>query len=184
MLYTKKGDDGKTNIFSAQGGPASGWGCDQRLSKSSVITEALGCLDEANSFLGICKTNVDDTEIKNVVEKIQNNLFITQAQVAGTDKKIKEEDIRYIEKIIADIEKKLPEIKSFLISGANQNSANFDFARTLVRRAERRVVAVNDEGMTEIDSQTLIFMNRLSSLLYALARYYALENGPEISPKY
>jgi cob(I)alamin adenosyltransferase len=173
MLYTKKGDDGKTNTF----------GCDQRISKSSAITEALGCLDEVNSYLGVIKSKIDDKN-KELIHKIQNNLFIIQAEVAGADKKIKNEEVKYIEEIINNIEKELPSIKSFLISGANEISASYDFARTLTRRSERRVVAVSEEGITKIDSETLIYLNRLSSLLYALARFTAKESGEEMAPKY
>jgi cob(I)alamin adenosyltransferase len=171
MLYTKKGDDGKTNIF----------GCNQRLSKSSAIAEALGCLDEANSYLGIIKAKNKD---KKIIDRIQNNLFIIQAQIAGANKKINTDEVKNLEEIINNIEKELPEIKTFLISGANEISANFEFARTLARRAERRVIVVNDEGIAKIDSETLMFLNRLSSLLYAFARLTAKENGAEKSPKY
>ena len=179
MLYTKKGDAGKTNLF----------GCDQKISKSSAITEALGCLDEANSYLGVVKSkvksqNVVGKKVQEIIHRIQNNLFIIQAEIAGAEKKIKEDEVKYIEGIISNIEKELPEIQSFLISGVNEISANFDFARTLARRAERRVVAVSEENIIKIDTQTLMFMNRLSSLLYAFARYTAMESGKEKSPKY
>lgn len=174
MLYTRKGDNGKTGTF----------GCDQKISKSSNITEALGALDEANSFCGICKSKIADIKIKDIINRIQNDLFIVQAQVAGADKKIKDDEVKYIEEIISDIEKELPQIKSFLISGTNEISANFDFARTLARRAERRVVAVSEEGIVKIDSETLVFLNRLSSILYAFARYTANKDGIEEAPKY
>jgi len=181
MLYTKKGDDGKTSIY----------GCDQKISKSSAITEALGSLDEINSFLGVCKNKikgldykVNSLKIEEIIHKIQNNLFTIQAQVAGADKKIFEEDVLWLEKIILEIDKELPEIKTFLISGANDVSANFDFARTLARRAERRVVAVSEENITKIDEFALSYMNRLSSLLYALARFFATKSGVEESPTY
>jgi cob(I)alamin adenosyltransferase len=175
MLYTKNGDNGKTNMFGC---------CDQKISKSSAITEALGSLDEINSYLGVIKSKTKDKKDYGIIHDIQNNLFIIQAQVAGADKKIKEGEVKNLEKIIDKIEKELPQIKTFLISGANEDSANFDFARTLARRAERRVVAVNDEELVKIDSQTLAFMNRLSSLLYAFARHTAMKNGTEESPKY
>ena len=181
MLYTKKGDDGKTSIY----------GCDQKISKSSAITEALGSLDETNSFLGVCKVKTKNVEyrilnmkIYDLIHKIQNNLFTIQAQVAGADKKIVEDDVLWLEKIILEIDKELPEIKTFLISGINDISANFDFARTLARRAERRVVVVSEENITKIDSNTLSYMNRLSSILYALARYFAVKSGSEEAPTY
>ena len=179
MLYTKNGDEGKTKVF----------GCDQKLSKSSDIIEALGCLDEINSYLGIVKSKVKNYKLLNekmqdILLRIQNNLFIVQAEVAGAKKEIKVEEIQYLEKIIDNIEKEVPPIKSFLISGANEISANFDFARTLARRAERRVVAVSDAGIEKIDAKTLLYLNRLSSFLFALARHSAMESGKEESPKY
>lgn len=181
MLYTKNGDNGKTSIY----------GCDQRISKSSAITEALGSLDEVNSFLGVCKIKTKNVEyrilnmgIYEIIHKIQNNLFTIQAQVAGADKKIIEEDVLWLEKIILEIDKELPDIKTFLISGSTEVSASFDFARTIARRAERRVVAVSEENITKIDDFTLAYMNRLSSLLYALARYFASDSGVEESPTY
>jgi len=181
MLYTKNGDDGRTSIY----------GCDQKISKSSAITEALGSLDETNSYLGICKSKSKDFDFKigglkvdEIIHRIQNNLFTIQAQVAGADKKILEEDVLWLEEVILEIDKQLPEIKSFLISGSTEISANFDFVRTLARRAERRVVAVSEENITKIDEFTLSYMNRLSSLLYALARYFASKSGVEESPTY
>jgi len=182
MLYTRKGDNGKTGTF----------GCDQKVSKSSAISEALGSLDEANSFLGICKVKareqditVGNSKIDEIIDKVQNDLFIIQAQVAGADKKITEDKIKWLEGIINSIESQLPPIKTFLISGASEISACFDFARTLVRRAERRVVGVSDENIAKIDPQTLSYMNRLSSLMYALARFSALKSGEkEHSPTY
>ncbi|MCX6717144.1 MAG: cob(I)yrinic acid a,c-diamide adenosyltransferase [Candidatus Taylorbacteria bacterium] len=194
MLYTKKGDDGKTELFSAKGGPASGWGCDQRFSKSSIIAEALGSLDELNSFLGILKSRsnqgqtflqIQGLTLISVVHEIQENLFIIQAQVAGVDKKIFETKISDMEKMIDEIEKKLPPIKTFIIPGVNEISAMFDFARTLARKTERRVVAVSEEKMVDIDANTLKYLNRLSSLLFALARFSALESGKkESNPTY
>jgi cob(I)alamin adenosyltransferase len=181
MLYTKRGDDGKTSIY----------GCDQKISKSSAITEALGSLDETNSYLGVCKAQIHDSgfmiqdkKVWDIIHRVQNNLFTIQAQVAGADKKLSEENILWLEEIILEIDKQLPEIKSFLISGSTEISAGFDFARTLVRRAERRIVAVSEENITKIDSITLSYMNRLSSLLYALARYFATRSGVEESPTY
>jgi cob(I)alamin adenosyltransferase len=179
MLYTRKGDNGKTGTF----------GCDQKISKSSDITEALGTLDEINSYLGVIKCKVKSYKVvgesvQDMINRVQNNLFIIQAQVAGADKKISVGEVKSIEKIINNIEKELPPIKSFLISGTNEISASFDFARTIARRAERRVVAVHEENITKIDTETLIYLNRLSSLLYALARYAANEDGVEVAPKY
>lgn len=167
MLYTTKGDDGTTTTF----------GCDQRMSKSSSITEALGTLDEANSYLGTCKlqANKDDFKIGNqqvadIVHELQDDMFIIQAELAGAEKIIKEEKIKWLEEIIEEIKQELPSIKSFFISGGTELASRFDFARTLARRAERRVVGVHDEKVQKVDKYTLAYLNRLSSILYALAR--------------
>jgi cob(I)alamin adenosyltransferase len=174
MLYTRKGDDRKTTAFE----------CSQRFSKSSAIAEALGSLDELNSFLGIVKAKSQQLIAKSLRE-IQENLFIIQAQVAGVDKKISEEKIKEVEKIIDNIEKEIPPLKSFIIPGANEISAMFDFARTLARKTERRLVAVSEENKVFIDKNTLAYLNRLSSLLYAFARFSALEKGEkESNPTY
>ena len=172
MLYTRKGDNGKTGTF----------GCNQKISKSSAITEALGSLDEANSYLGICKSKVSDQKTKDIIHDVQNDLFIIQAQVAGAEKKISEGKVKILEEIIGNIEKELPPIKTFLVPGANEISAHFDFARTLARRAERRVVAVHEENLATIDPETLTYLNRLSSLLYAFARHFASISGQKETP--
>ncbi len=177
MLYTRKGDSGTTKTF----------GCDQRISKSSAVAEALGTLDETNSYIGVAKSKSGDLKfgeekISDIAERMQNDLFIVQAQVAGADKKIPESEIKYMEEIVDGIEKELPAIKTFFISGASEISAHFDFARTLARRAERRVVGVSEEGLAKIDPHTLTFLNRLSSLLYALARFSAAKSGNKEKP--
>jgi cob(I)alamin adenosyltransferase len=173
MLYTRKGDAGKTTTF----------GCNQSISKSSAVAEALGSLDETNSFLGVLRAK--NTKYSDVVLEIQQNLFIIQAEVAGSDKSITEEKIKKVENVVDAIEKVLPPITTFFLSGANEISALFDFARTLSRRAERRVVAVQEEGKIKITPETLSYLNRLSSLLYALARISGqLEGKEEIKPSY
>lgn len=167
MLYTRKGDGGTTKTF----------GCDQRISKSSAIAEALGALDELNSFLGICKMSPDaknemrkEDSFADIVDWIQQNLFIVQAHVAGAEKTIVQEKITYMESAIDMIEKELPPIKTFFVPGGTLFAAQLDFARTLARRAERRIVLVSEEQKTKVDPPILVFLNRLSSLLYALAR--------------
>jgi len=182
MLYTRKGDGGTTKTF----------GCDQRVSKSSLIAEALGNLDEINSFLGLCKVaslkskfKIADTKLSDIIHGVQENLFTVQAELAGVSKKIGEKKVKEIEFFIDKIEKELPPIHSFFISGGTEIAALLDIARTVSRRAERRVVAVVDEGKRKIDKHTLSYLNRLSSLLYALARFSNHKSGiVEPSPKY
>ena len=167
-LFTRKGDDGTTGTF----------GCNQRMSKSSATAEALGSLDEINSYLGFVKIRSRDFDFKvpdgrnfsEIINEVQQNLFIIQAETAGADKKITEEKVKKIETIIDEIEKELPPIKSFFVSGGTELSSTLDFSRTLVRRAERRVVEAHENKVPEISEYTLAYMNRLSRLMYALAR--------------
>ncbi len=167
-LFTGKGDDGTTKTF----------GCDQRISKSSAIAEALGAMDEINSFLGLLKVKTKGLENFSVlgktydviVHEVQQNLFIIQAELAGADKTIEEYKLRECEDYINESEKILPPITSFFISGGTEIAALSDISRTMIRRAERRVVQVHDEGIRSLGLWTLAYMNRLSSLLYCLAR--------------
>lgn len=183
MLYTRKGDKGDTGTF----------GCNQRMSKSSAVAEALGTLDECNSFLGVCKTDpkaqgplLEGYSFADMLDWIQQNLFIVQSHIAGAEKTIAKEKITHMEQAIDAIEKELPPIKTFFVSGGTELAAKLDFARTLARRAERRVVQVSEKAKSENGSpevkikvapEILTFLNRLSSLLYALARLTNHKSG-------
>lgn len=176
MLFTGKGDDGTTKTF----------GCDQRISKSSAIAEALGAVDEINSLLGIVKMKAKSSELVEgeevmavaglsyltLLTDVQHDLFIVQAELAGASKKMDKARVEKLEGWVNAIEKELPPIRSFFVSGGTELGALCDFARTVARRAERRVVeAVDKEQKEKAEKNDLFaYMNRLSSLLYALAR--------------
>jgi cob(I)alamin adenosyltransferase len=180
MLYTRKGDKGTTKTY----------GCDQRISKSSATAEALGSMDGINSLLGIVKVKAKGKKFKKqkiseIVHNIQETLFIIQAEIAGFNKTLSENKVKEIEIIIDGIEKELPPIKTFFISGGTELGALFDYSRTVARRAERRAVAVHEENIVKIGKDSLAYLNRLSSLLYALARLSNQLSGiNEVSPKY
>jgi cob(I)alamin adenosyltransferase len=199
MLYTRKGDSGTTKAFNSKPG--------QRISKSSCQTEALGALDEINSFIGLLKvkladvswsvqvsanvtdSNQDSTDTNKkpteIIQWVQECLFIIQAEVAGADKKMEQSKIDRIEFTVDWIEKEMPPIKTFFISGGTELAALFDISRTLARKAERRVVAGVENGEVVVGPVTLAFLNRLSSLFYALARLSNHKGGiKEISPSY
>lgn len=194
MLYTRNGDDGKTSTFGCDlpAPPAQTGQAGQRISKSSAIAEALGALDETNSFLGLCKVSSNKAgfllggeSFAQIVHELQQTLFIVQAELAGCQKTVDEEKVKYAEFITDTIEKILPPIKSFFISGGSELGAMFDTARTIARRAERRVVAVAEEKSVKVGPNTLVYMNRLSSVLYALARLSNHLSGiNEESPNY
>jgi cob(I)alamin adenosyltransferase len=182
-LFTGKGDKGTTTTFGC---------CDQRISKSSVITEALGSLDEINSYLGFVKLESNkekfsfgDNLILDVINEVQHNLFIIQAEVAGAGKTIVKDKVDKMSNIINEIEEELPPIKTFFVAGGKELSTLLDFARTLARRAERRVVAVQEEGLVKLGEHSMAYLNRLSSLLYALARLFNHLSGiNEEAPNY
>jgi len=196
-LFTGKGDSGTTNVY----------GCDQKISKSSAIAEALGSLDEVNSFLGLPKMKAEAEKFyvgsrkpsfSYILHWLQEGLFIVQAEVAGAEKSVQDTRVKEMEEIIHTIEVELPPIHSFFISGGTELAATLDFARTLARRAERRVVEVSEKNDLpvpqneavrqtgrKISPNSLAFMNRLSSVLYALARLANHKSGKlEDAPSY
>ena len=177
MLYTGTGDDGMTKVFDCN---------QQKISKSSEVPEALGALDELNAFLGFVKVRATDSpRIGGAVREMQENLFIIQAEVAGADKHLAPEAVRKMEKIIGEIEKEIPPITGFSISGGTELSALLDVARTLTRRAERRMITAKDVQACALSSETMAYMNRLSSLLFALARLANYLSGiVEENPRY
>lgn len=177
MLYTGKGDNGTTQAF----------GCNQqRISKSSELPEALGALDELNAFLGFVKMKSSgESRIANALRDAQEILFIIQAEVAGADKRVGEHVVRHIEEMVNSIEKEIPPLKGFSIAGGTELSALLDVARTFARRAERRLVAASEVKACTLTNETKAYMNRLSSLLFALARLANhLAHVAEENPRY
>ena len=175
MLYTRKGDTGTTKVLDSK----------ERFSKGSDMAEALGALDELNSFLGLCRARARQVQeggvllskkarksilTSDILQEVQGNLFIVQAQLAGAPgKKIVGRKVTNIEKIVDAVEKEIPPLKGFSIAGGTELSALLDVARTIARRCERRVVKVHDAGARKLTKDTLAYLNRLSSLLFALA---------------
>lgn len=181
MLFTRKGDKGKTDTFNQE----------ERISKEGKLPEALGTVDELNSLLGVCKIKAgerpvatnDDIDVEDIVGRVQHDLFIVQAELAGADKAIQDEKVKRMEEIIRRIEEELPPITTFFVSGGTELSALLDYARAVARRAERRLISVADEK--NISQPTRSYMNRLSSLLFAMARLANAKSGiKEESPTY
>ena len=176
-LFTGKGDTGTTTPF----------GCDQqRISKSSELPEALGALDELNAFLGFVKMRAAGSErITGIVRDVQEMLFIVQAAVAGANKRVGKDAVEHMEDIVNAIEKEIPPLKGFSLAGGTELSALLDVARTLARRAERRLIAAEEAGVHELSPDTKSYMNRLSPLLFALARLANHQAGvAEENPQY
>ncbi len=173
ILYTGFGDKGTTTLFNCK---------QERVSKSANVIEALGSVDELNAYLGLVKVYTSSNEFKiktksktvsysDTIDHIQQVLFIIQAELAGSDMTVPKNEVVKIESLINNIGDLLPPITSFTISGGTVASASLDVARTLARRSERRIVSVLDEGIRKIGPETISYMNRLSSVLFALSRY-------------
>ncbi|SHE55445.1 cob(I)alamin adenosyltransferase [Caldanaerobius fijiensis DSM 17918] len=155
-IYTRTGDDGTTSIAK-----------NIRLPKDDIRIELLGSLDELNSALGIVKLYVNE-EIKNIIEEFQRDMLNIGANIAGFDKNISPEKITYIEDLIDKYQQELSPQTGFIIPGKTFGSTYMDFARTIARKAERKAVALKKDG---IKPEILKYLNRLSDLLYILARY-------------
>jgi cob(I)alamin adenosyltransferase len=173
ILYTGFGDKGTTTLFNCK---------QERVSKSANVIEALGSVDELNAYIGLVKVYTSGGEFKiktksktisysDTLDHIQQVLFIIQAELAGSDMTVPQNEVTKIENLINDIGDLLPPITSFTISGGTVASASLDVSRTLARRAERRIVSVLDEGIRKVGPNTISYMNRLSSILFALSRY-------------
>lgn len=182
-LYTGKGDAGTTKLFDSGKG--------QRVSKSSEIFEALGTLDELNAILGWAKVScagefsVAGHPVALLLHEVQDHIFTIQAEVAGAGKTIPPENVTHIENLIAEVEGVLPEITTFFVPGGTERATRLEVARTVSRRAERRLVALHESGDRELAEATRAYANRLSSLLYALARFANHQaNITELPPAY
>ncbi len=179
-LFTGKGDDGTTSFYRDQ----------TRYSKDSSRAEALGGVDEINSLIGLLRAKCREKKLQagkrkatDILAEIQQNLFIIQAELAGSDMCITEAKVNALGELINSIEKRMPAIKSFFVPGATELSAQFDIARAVARRAERAVIRAGKEQALSKNSQA--YLNRLSSILYALARFAAYRGGvKEEKPNY
>ena len=177
MLYTRKGDGGTSGLF----------GTKKRFPKNSPIYDALGTLDELNSLLGVCWAHAEDImgeiSIQKEIRSVQEALFIIQAEIAGSDKQIGTVRVDALESAIDSIETLIGNPHAFTIPGATTLSAFLDYARAVARRAERSFITAH--GKRKVSARSLTYLNRLSSLLYALARYAAAKEGVrEASPTY
>mgnify|MGYP001560938943 FL=1 len=177
MLYTRKGDDGTSGLFNTK----------ERFPKNSPIYEALGALDELNSLLGVCRaysgSKSGEVNVALEVKNVQECLFIVQAELAGASKSMLPTHTEKLELTIGKIETLIENRHTFVIPGSTKLSALFDYVRAVSRRTERAVLDVR--AIRNISIPTRTYLNRLSSFLYALARYAAVvENAEESSPSY
>ena len=178
-IYTRKGDDGTTSLW--YGG---------RVAKTDVRTEAYGSIDEAGAALGVARSlcGPDDAEMAADILRVQRELFVAGAELATTpeaEKRLQEGISRIDDDMVAALEPIIDRYMDrvdlppkFVITGGTTLSAQLDVARTVIRRAERRVVALMEEG--ELASEAVMrYLNRASDLVFAMARFADVED-PEL----
>ena len=164
-IYTKTGDEGETGML---GGV--------RLSKSHLVVEVVGTIDETNSLIGLVLSEGVPPVIKPMLTQIQNDLFDLGSRVAAclSDSSDPAEfpPIRAVqlESWIDESQQELPELKEFILPGGSRAGASLHLARAVCRRAERRLVELKNIGIERDLSSELIYLNRLSDLLFVLAR--------------
>ncbi|KEQ19492.1 cob(I)yrinic acid a,c-diamide adenosyltransferase [Endozoicomonas numazuensis] len=173
-IYTRTGDKGTTRI-----------GGGQVLSKSDLRIEAIGTVDELNSWMGmmlnVLKPSGDLTEEQlNQVADIQHRLFDVGGELAMPGYQIIRDDhTTDLETLIDELNEPLPPLKNFTLPGGGTTASHCHVARTVSRRAERAVIRLRETGV-EINSPLLTYLNRLSDLMYVLCRHCARKNEGEV----
>ena len=163
-IYTKTGDTGETGLY---GGT--------RVPKDALRVEACGTVDELNACIGCVRSQIQDAEIDALLHRIQNELFDIGADLATLETHPKAESLRIppiltaeLEREIDRFEERLPALRNFILPGGSVGGAAVHLARTVCRRAERCVVSLTREET--VNPEVLIYLNRLSDLLFVLAR--------------
>ena len=161
-IYTKTGDEGKTSLFDN----SRVWKSDQRIM-------SYGAVDELNSSLGIALSLELDSEIKDILIKLQNDLFIVGSDLANpdiSDNKIRTttEMITFLEQKIDLLEPQLEPLTNFILPGGSLLASILHLSRTISRRAETYVIALSQKE--EINKLAAVYLNRLSDLMFILAR--------------
>lgn len=172
MVYTGRGDRGKTDLSSGE-----------RVSKSSERIAAYGTVDELNSLVGVCRNYTDDKEGE--LEDIQNELHILQAELANREpeKKITEENTEGLEELCDRYQDECPPLRSFVLAGGTESASHLHHARSVARRAERKIVKLDEQE--ELREEVLAYINRLSDLFFLMARHENfLADVEEKNPSY
>ena len=163
-IYTKTGDTGETSLFDQT-----------RVLKSDSRVDAYGEVDELNACLGLARAAIEDAGTRALLEDLQKSLFALGARLADpsahiaarvTKAAVTDADVTRLEELIDRLEQDLPPLRRFILPGGSRGGAALHLARTVCRRAERRVVALGDA----VEPRIVVYLNRLSDLLFVLAR--------------
>jgi cob(I)alamin adenosyltransferase len=168
-IYTRTGDHGQTSLFGGQ-----------RVSKADLRVEAYGSVDELNATIGLAEALIDDPGINTLLVQIQSRLFDLGADLATPEAGTSERTTAYVQRVpeawakvlenaIDQAESELEPLSSFILPGGTPGASALHVARTVCRRAERRVVALMQQE-EQVNPAILTYLNRLSDLLFVLAR--------------
>ncbi len=167
-----RGDCGETFLLTGE-----------KIWKDDLRLEALGGLDELSAFIGLARTIIEESEIGSILEEIQEDLFTIgyRIQLAGEVRQDLDEEIKKsletLESWVKEYESKLPVLRKFILPGGHKSAAVLHIARAVARRVERRLVTLSKKEF--IKPEILAYINRISTLLFLLARYINLEKGCE-----
>ena len=174
-LYTRTGDDGSTTLFGGR-----------KVSKSDRRVSCYGDVDELNSWLGYVISQSKHSDVNQVLDRIQKELFVIQASLSNPEisgPQIEQGSIDWLEKNCDLFDQKNSELTEFILPGGGLLGSSLHLARTVCRRAERQVVALSQ--VAPINPLTIKYLNRLSDLLFALARQInQIEGFSEVHPDY
>ena len=175
-IYTRTGDSGETALL---GGT--------RVSKADPRVAAYGDVDELNAWLGLARAGALAGELTAMIEEIQRDLFAIGSRLADPGSKVANrvektavtgEDVKRLEDWIDQLESEVPVLRRFILAGGSPGGASLHVARTICRRAERSVVGL---GADQVESEVLVYLNRLSDLLFVMARVANRRDGaPEL----
>ena len=168
-IYTRHGDEGETGLL--YGG---------RVPKTDPRCEAYGTVDEAVSALGLARSLVKSDKLKDIIKGVQRELFTVGAELATDPKEysklqkhfsvVTPEMIAHLEDLIDELNQEITLPRAFIIPGASTASSALDLGRSILRRAERRVVALKEQDLLG-NPQVLKYVNRLADLVFVMARY-------------
>ncbi len=174
-IYTKKGDTGETALFGGS-----------KTQKSDIRIHAYGTVDELNSTIGIVLSYSLSVTGKKILKQVQNDLFVVGATLATPDPEksriedVSQNEIDQLEQWIDQLEVDLNPLKSFILPGGTGAGSTLHFARTVCRRAERKTVELAHRE--SISPSAIVYLNRLSDLLFVLARFENKQQNAEETP--
>ena len=174
-IYTRAGDKGKTGLLSGE-----------RIDKTDPRVEAYGTVDELGAALGVAKVH-SSKRIAEYINTIQQKLFLINSELATNPdsleaedtlrelKKVKAEDVEFLERIADELSEELPLLTNFVIPGGTKSAAFLHVSRTICRRAERRIVYF--ASIESVNEELIRYINRLSDTLFVMSRYENFEEG-------